>query len=109
MAEDLTAKVWDHAKGLAGVREGTSEAFPIPALFVGRIEFLHFHGDTMDLRLPPPLVAVEVARGGATRHHIEEAARDGWVQVPVGTANNFDRAKELVAKAHRGAALLART
>jgi len=106
---DFTANVWEHAKGLRGVEARTSEAAPIPALFVGRIEFLHIHGTTMDLRLPPPLVAVEIGRGGARRHHLEHAARDGWVEVDVRSAGDLSRAKDLVAKAHQGAVLLART
>ena len=75
MPEDLAAKVWHHAKGLERAEERTSEHADIPALFVGRVEWLHFHGDVMDLRLPPPLVPVEVAKGGVRRHNLEHAAR----------------------------------
>ncbi|HKZ64232.1 MAG TPA: luciferase family protein [Thermoplasmata archaeon] len=107
--ETFAADVWEHAKGLRGVVERASEAAPIPALFVGRIELLHFHGTTMDLRLPPPLVAVETAKGGARRHHLLHAALDGWVEVDIRAASDLDRAKDLVAKAHQSAVLLART
>ncbi len=108
MAEDLSAMMWARAKELPGVKERTSEGADLPALFVGRIEFLHLHGTTMDLRLPPPLQAAETARGDVRRHHVEDAARDGWVEIDL-RATSADRVQSLVAMAHEGAARLSRT
>lgn len=108
MGGDLSATVWARAKRLPGVEEHTAEGADLPALFVGRIEFLHLHGTTMDLRLPPPLQAVETARGDVRRHHVEDAAREGWVEVDL-RATSADRVQSLVTMAHEGAARLART
>lgn len=110
MAEEVRAQLWAYAKSLKGVEERPSESADLPALYVGRIEFLHSHGAyELDLRLPPPLVAVEIAKGGARRHRSEDAARDGWVVVEFHTAKNLGRAKELVRTGHQGAAKLAGT
>ncbi len=108
--EDFAVKLKEHVRRLGLVEERGSEHGDIRAFFVGRIEFLHFHGaNAFDLRLPPPLVDLEVARGGVRRHGLEHASRDGWVVVEVRTSHDFKRAKDLITKAHAGALRLAGT
>lgn len=110
MAEEVRARLWAYARSLKGVEERPSAYADLPALYVGRVEFLHSHSPyEVDLRLPPPLVAVEIAKGGARAHRSEDAARDGWVVVEFRAAGDLPGAKELVRLGHRGVAKLAGT
>lgn len=108
MPEDSAAAIIAHAKRLRGVEQRTSEGGDFPALYVGRVEFLHVQGTRLDVRLPPPVQAAEAARGDVRPHRVASAARDGWVEIEL-TATTPERARALVEMAHDGAARLART